>query len=320
MTVNSKPFVLVTGASTGIGYACVEALLASGRFVFGSVRKKADARRLKEVFGDDFAPLLFDVMDEEAIKRAVAVVDQRLAGGTLEGLVNNAGVALPGPLLYQPIEEFRRQFEVNVVGQLRVIQAFAPLLGAGAARNGRPGRIVNMSSVAGTIASPFVGAYASSKHALEGLSDALRRELMIFGVDVIVIEPGVVRTPIWDKAQEADFSRYDSTPYGPSARRLLKWAGEHSLDGAPAELVAKAVLRAFDSRFPPTRIRVVPNYLTDWILPRIIPTRLLDWLIARRLRLLPPAKKPFGLAFDLTSIPLQLTKCRNSILDAMQKK
>jgi NAD(P)-dependent dehydrogenase (short-subunit alcohol dehydrogenase family) len=320
MNVSSKPFVVVTGASTGIGYACVEALIGSGRFVFGTVRKKADARHLKNVFGDDFAPLLFDVTDEDAIRRAVAVVEQRLAGGTLEGLVNNAGVALPGPLLYQPIDEFQRQFEINVTGQLRVIQAFAPLLGAGAVRNGPPGRIVNMSSVAGTIASPFVGAYAASKHALEGLSDALRRELMVFGVDVIVIEPGVIRTPIWEKAQEADFSRYDSTAYGASARRLLKWAEQHSLHGAPVELVAKAVLRALDARFPPPRIRVLPNYLTDWILPRIIPTRLLDWLIARRLKLLPAAKKPHGLSFDLTSIPLQLTKCRNSILDAMQKK
>jgi hypothetical protein len=317
---SSKKFVVVTGASTGIGYACVEALVASGRFVFGSVRKRDDARRLKNIFGDDFAPLLFDVTDEEAIKRAVAVVEQRLDGRTLEGLVNNAGVAFPGPLLYLPIEEFRQQFEVNVTGQLRVIQAFAPLLGAGAERRGPAGRIINMSSVAGTVAAPFVGAYAASKHALEGLSDALRRELMVFGVDVIVIQPGVIQTPIWEKGRNADFSRYDATAYGPCARRVLRWIEERDLHGAPPELVAKAVLRALDARFPPVRKRVVQDYLTEWILPRIVPARLLDWLIARRLGLRPAAKKAPGPAFDLTSIPLQLTKCRNSIVDALQKK
>jgi NAD(P)-dependent dehydrogenase (short-subunit alcohol dehydrogenase family) len=320
MTIDSKPFVLVTGASTGIGYACVEALLASGRFVFGSVRKRTDARRLKEVFGDDFAPLIFDVGDDDAIRRAVAVVEQRLAGRTLEGLVNNAGIAVPGPLIYLPIDEFQQQFDVNVTGQLRVIQAFAPLLGAGAARIGAPGRIVNMSSVAGTAASPFIGAYAASKYALEGLSDALRRELMVFGVNVVVIEPGVIQTPIWDKARDTDFSRYDATVYGPAIRRLMKWVEQQSVHGAPAELVAKAVLRALDARHPPVRIRVVQNYLIDWVLPRILPARILDWAIAWRLRLMPPSKSPIGFDFDLTSIPLQLTKCRNSILDAVQKK
>ena len=116
MNETEKPSVVVTGASTGIGYACVEALLASGHFVFGAVRKKDDARRLKSDFGDDFAPLLFDVTDDAAVKRAAALVEERLAGRALAGLVNNAGVAFPGPLLYQPIEEFHHQFEINVYG------------------------------------------------------------------------------------------------------------------------------------------------------------------------------------------------------------
>ncbi len=197
-----------------------------------------------------------------------------------------------------------------MTGQLRVIQAFGPLLGAGATRQGPPGRIVNMSSVAGTMASPFVGAYAASKHALEGMSDALRRELMLFGVDVIVIEPGVIRTPIWDKAQDANFSRYNSTPYGASARRVQEWAADQSHSGAPVELVAKAVLRALDASHPPTRIRVVPNYLTDWMLPRMLPARLLDWLIAKRLGLLPRGRDPRRFASDLTSKLFRLTKAQ----------
>jgi NAD(P)-dependent dehydrogenase (short-subunit alcohol dehydrogenase family) len=290
MSEAHTPIVVVTGASSGIGYACVEALIASGRFVFGSVRNEADALRLKEKFGSGFAPLLFDVTDGAAVQRAAHVVEERLEGRALAGLVNNAGVALPGPLLFQPIEEIRRQFEVNVIGQVQVIQAFAPLLGAGAKRDGTPGRIVNMSSVAGTVASPFVGAYAASKHALEGLSDALRRELAIFGVDVVVIEPGVIRTPIWDKAQAVDLSELDPTVYGRSAERLQMWAANQVEVGTPAEIVAKAVLRALDERRPPVRIRVVQNYLLDWVLPRILPTRILDRLITKRLGLLPPSE------------------------------
>jgi NAD(P)-dependent dehydrogenase (short-subunit alcohol dehydrogenase family) len=292
MTDASRPFAVITGASTGIGYACVEALIQAGWFVFGSVRSELDSRRLQQSFGADFAPLLFDVTDEAAVKRAAGVVEERLKGCTLAGLVNNAGVALPGPLLHQSIEEFRRQIETNLVGQLIVIQAFAPLLGAGAKREGRPGRIVAMSSVAGSLASPFVGAYAASKHALEGFSDALRRELMIFGIDVIIIEPGVIKTPIWDKADAGNPSAYDGTVYGPAMRRLQKWAKEHGPRGAPAELVARAVLRALTARRPPARIQVVPRYFLDFVLPRLLPARLLDWLIAKRMGLLPISGEP----------------------------
>jgi NAD(P)-dependent dehydrogenase (short-subunit alcohol dehydrogenase family) len=285
----SKPVVVITGASTGIGEDCVRALIEAGFFVFGSLRKDADAVLLRKRFGENFAPLFFDVTAREAIAFAVEKVEARLAGRKLAGLVNNAGVALSGPLLYQPIEEFRRQFEVNLFGQLNVVQAFAPLLGADPARQGKPGRIVNMSSVAGTLAMPYLGAYGASKHALEGFSDSLRRELMIFGVDVIVVQPGVIKTPIWDKADRTDVSRYDATVFGPGMRRLRKWAMERGANGAPPEWVSKAVVRALTAAYPPTRIRVVPNYLFDWALPRLLPTRLLDFIVAKRLGLLPQA-------------------------------
>jgi len=290
--MSKKKFVVVTGVSTGIGYAVAEALTARGFHVFGGVRGLADSERLQARFGAArFTPLLFDVTDARAVAEAARETERRLEGATLAGLVNNAGAAFPGPLLYQPIEEFRRQIEVNLIGQLAVTQAFAPLLGAGAEeRHGAPGRIVNMSSVAGSLASPFLGAYAASKHALEGLSDALRRELMIFGVDVVVIEPGVIATPIWDKAEHADFGRYDSTVYGPSARRLQKWAVEKGRLGPPPERVAAAVLCALTSPRPPARIRIVPNYLLDWLLPRLLPARLVDRIAAKRMGLLPPAE------------------------------
>jgi short-subunit dehydrogenase len=137
--------------------------------------------------------------------------------------------------------------------------------------------------VAGTVATPYLGAYGASKHALEGFSDALRRELMIFGVDVIVIQPGVIKTPIWDKAGTADISRYDATVYGPGARWMQKYAAKQNEAGAPPEWVAKAVLRALTARRPPARIRVVKNYLLNWTLPRLLPKRYLDWAIAKQL-------------------------------------
>lgn len=287
--MTEKRFVVVTGVSTGIGYAALEALTRAGYHVFGSVRTEPDSERLQSRFGSsNFTPLLFDVTDAAAVAQAASEVERQIAGATLTGLVNNAGIAVPGPLLYLPIEDFRRQIEVNVTGQLGVIQAFAPLLGAGGPpRRGAPGRIVNMSSVAGSMARPFVGAYAASKHALEGLSDALRRELMVFGVDVVVIEPGIIATPIWDKAQQVDASRFDDTIYGPAVRRLMKWAEECGRLGPPADRVSAAVLRALSEPHPPARIRIVPNYLLDWVLPRALPARWVDRLIARRMGLLP---------------------------------
>ncbi|MFO1125535.1 MAG: SDR family NAD(P)-dependent oxidoreductase, partial [Methylocystis sp.] len=179
--------VVVTGASTGIGAACLALLVEKGFLVFASVRKETDAAELVARHGAAVVPLLFDVTDASAVAAAAREVEGRLEGQTLAGLVNNAGVAVPGPLLYLPIEKFLRQIEVNLIGQLQVIQAFAPLLGAGTLRNGPRGRIVNMSSVAGRFAAPFLGAYNASKFALEGMSDALRRELMVYGVDVILI-------------------------------------------------------------------------------------------------------------------------------------
>jgi NAD(P)-dependent dehydrogenase (short-subunit alcohol dehydrogenase family) len=286
--MRAESCVVVTGASTGIGEATARLLTGAGFFVFGSVRRQEDASRLQQALGGNFAPLFFDVADGAAIEAAAREVDASLAGRTLAGLVNNAGAAFPGPLLYQPVGEFSRQIEINLIGQLRVIQAFAPLLGAGARREGEPGRIINMSSVAGSFASPFLGAYAASKHAFEGLSASLRRELMIYGVDVIVIAPGVIRTPIWDKAEEAKLDRYDATAYGPSMRRMQKRALEEGRKGPPAELVAKAVLRALTLKHPPARIPVVRNYLLDWILPRSVPARIVDWLIARELGFLAP--------------------------------
>lgn len=277
-----KKVVVVTGASTGIGLACVETLIAAGFFVFGSVRRAEDATRLHEKFGDDFTALLFDVVEDTAIDAAAQNVAARLQGHMLAGLVNNAGVAFPGPLLHLPIEDFRRQIAINLTGQLKVIQAFAPLLGASdEKRTGAPGRIINMSSVAGRFAKPFMGAYNASKFGLEGLSDALRRELIVYGVDVVIIEPGMIATPIWDKLDTVDMSPFDGTIYAAAVRRVQEWAVKHGREAPPAAQVAEVVRHALVTDRPPARIAVVKNWLTDYALPPLLPTRLSDWLVAR---------------------------------------
>ena len=276
-----KRSVVVTGASTGIGYAIAQMLAREGFHVFAGVRRSQDADRLIEEIGDELTPLVFDIADPEGLAEAARDVGERLGRTTLAGLVNNAGIATAGPLLHQPIEEFRRQLEINVVAQVAVVQAFAPLLGADRTRTGDPGRIINMSSVAGRIAAPFLGAYAASKHALEAVSDSLRRELMLYGVDVIVIEPGSVATPIWDKAESADYTPYFRTDYKDSVSRLRAHALKEGRAGFPPERVAASVLRALVAPKPPTRIPVVPGRLKNWLLPRLLPDRALDALIGK---------------------------------------
>ena len=285
-----KRSVVVTGASTGIGYAIAQMLAREGFHVFAGVRRRQDADRLIEEIGDELTPLVFDIADPEGLAEAARDVGERLGRTTLAGLVNNAGIATAGPLLHQPIEEFRRQLEINVVAQVAVVQAFAPLLGADRTRTGDPGRIINMSSVAGRIAAPFLGAYAASKHALEAVSDSLRRELMLYGVDVIVIEPGSVATPIWDKAESADYTPYFRTDYKDSVSRLRAHALKEGRAGFPPERVAASVLRALVAPKPPTRIPVVPGRLKNWLLPRLLPDRALDALIAKGIGLRRPER------------------------------
>src|SRR6185436_12449117 len=205
--------VVVTGVSTGIGWGILKVLTQKGFRVFGSVRKTEDAERLSKEFGENYVPLIFDVTDEPAVQAAAKQVREQLHGETLFGLVNNAGIAIAAPLIHVPTDDFRHQLEVNLVSVLIVTKAFVPLLGSDRSQRGAPGRIVNISSVGGKNGGPFLGPYSASKHGLEGFSESLRRELMLYGIDVIIIGPGSVATPIWDKGEKTDLSQYENTDY-----------------------------------------------------------------------------------------------------------
>ena len=234
---------LVTGASSGIGAACAARLVRSGWHVLAGVRSAGDAP-------DGTEEVLLDVTDESD----VAALRERVE--ELHALVNNAGIALAAPLEVVPIDELRRQLEVNVVGQVAVTQAVLPAL----RRAG--GRIVLMGSIAGRSSLPFLGPYAASKHALEALADALRVELSPFGIHVTIVEPGTIQTPIWTKsAASADgmIDRVDAAALALYADRVAafrKLALKRGAAGASADEVAKVVEETLTSSRPPTRVLV----------------------------------------------------------------
>jgi NAD(P)-dependent dehydrogenase (short-subunit alcohol dehydrogenase family) len=280
--------VVITGASTGIGWATAKLLLDRGFRVFGSVRKQADADRLKSEFGANFTPLLFDVTDEAAVLAAAREVRAALGGEALFGLVNNAGIAVAGPVLELAADEFRRQMDVNVVGPIIATQAFGPLLGSDPSLKGPRGRIVMISSVAGKNGNPLMSAYSASKHAIEGLSESLRREMMLFGIDVIVIAPGAVKTPIWSKAEEVDISAYKNSPFFPALERIRKFMLHLGETGLPAEKIAERIADALTSASPKVRYQITPNPMRH-LVTAVLPKRMVDKIIAKRLGLLPPA-------------------------------
>lgn len=279
--------VVVTGASTGIGRACTEALVGQGFHVFGSVRKEADAEALERELGEHVTALRFDVTDRAAIDAAAERVAEAIGDTTLAGLVNNAGVAVAGPIMHLDVDELRQQFDINVLGLVSVTQAFLPLLGARRRPPGAPGRIVNISSISGKLVVPFLGAYASSKHALEALSDAMRRELRLYGIDVVIVEPGAVQTPIWDKAEAADVERYADTDYGEILRKFQQVMVEQGRRGFPVSRVTDVVVEAMTSDRPKARYAIPNQQLMGWVLPRVMPDRWLDQMIAKQLGLNP---------------------------------
>ena len=255
------------------------------RIAASHIRKPVDAARLQKEFGSDFFPLLLDVTDESAVRNAAAQVKERLGQATLTGLVNNAGIGVGGPLLHLPLVEYRHQLEVNLVAPLLVTQVFAPLLGTDRTREGPPGRIVNISSVGGKIGVPFIGAYVASKHGLEGMSESLRRELLLYGIDVVVIGPGSVATPIFDKAESADFSAYRGTEYAAILDHFREYFIAEGRKGFPPEKIGRAVHVALTAARPKVRYAIVPQRLMNWTLPMLLPKRVLDKMIAKQLGL-----------------------------------
>ena len=261
--------VVVTGSSTGIGRAAVAELVAEGFHVWATVRKQADADSLTADHGEKVTPLLVDLLDHDSVRAAGARV---VAAGPLHGLVNNAGVALPAPLEYMPIEVFERQLDVNLVGQLLVTQVMLPaLLQDGDAR------ITFIGSVAGRIAPPILGAYAASKHGVVGLAGSLRAELAPYGVKVCLVEPGVIATPIWQRGASAGDEVMDAMPsdtirYAAQVAAARASAANGSR-GADPRVVGRIVLATMTRRNPRPRQTVGRDGKVIAVAARLLPFR-----------------------------------------------
>ena len=282
---DAAPALLVTGASTGIGRAVALAAARAGWRVFGGVRREEDGAALEADAGGALRALILDVTDATHRERAADDIEEERGEAGLQGLVNNAGIVVSGPLEFLPLEEFRLQMEVNVTGLLAVTQRMLPLL-----RLAR-GRIVNVGSISGRVGFPLEGAYNASKFALEGLSDVLRLELAPWGLHVALIEPGSVATPLWGRMREQLDCTVNAMPeaaqrfYGSAFRRWREEVDDCERRGLPPEAVVRPVLHALTARRPRARYLVGKSARRLALAARFLPDRLRDRLILARLKL-----------------------------------
>jgi NAD(P)-dependent dehydrogenase (short-subunit alcohol dehydrogenase family) len=296
-TMTSRPIddissVLITGSSTGIGEACAIEFHRRGFRVFAGVRREIDGQRLVEQTSSRLVPVLLDVTRTDAIAQALKTVTEATGGAGLAGLINNAGITVAFPLEFLPMDEFRRQLEVNLVGQLALTQVMLPLL-----RTAR-GRIVNISSISGRVAAPYVGAYAASKHALEAMSDSLRVELRNLGVKVSLVEPGDVDTPIWQKSREladqlrdrmleevgeGSVSEEVRENYAKDIKAMRAATAKFADKAMPVDRVVRAVVHAVCARRPKTRYPLGAKTLGTVFVLRFLPDKIRDWIVCRNL-------------------------------------
>jgi NAD(P)-dependent dehydrogenase (short-subunit alcohol dehydrogenase family) len=273
--------VLVTGASTGIGRSTALHLDQHGWRVFAGVRKEKDAASLRDAGSERLEPLMLDVTDAGQIGAAAERVGAEAGQAGLDGLVNNAGIAVPGPLETLPIDDFKRQIEVNLSAQVAVTQAMLSAI-----RNAR-GRIVFITSIGGLMAFPMFGAYHAAKFGLEAVGDVFRQELRPWGISVSVVEPGSIATPIWERGQaEVDALAGRARDghadlYGEAIEAYREVARKTGERGIPADKVAARIEHALSARRPRVRYLVGADARGQALATRVLPTRLLDWLVAR---------------------------------------
>jgi NAD(P)-dependent dehydrogenase (short-subunit alcohol dehydrogenase family) len=277
--------VVVTGASTCIGRATVVELVSAGYQVFATVRREADAESLRQQFPERVTPVIMDLLDEDSVRAAGEVIN---SAGPLFGLVNNAGAALPGPLETIPIEVFRRQIEINLTAQLLVTQVMLPALHRSAEQIG-DARIIMIGSIGGRLSGPILGGYGAAKHGLVGLSSSLRAELAPFNIKVLLIEPGAIATPIWDRGRAAgdELQSRDSeinARYADQIEAATKMAKRLAESGPGPSVPAKIILDALQSKNPPPRQVVGREAKLMAAMVRVLPFRTLYRLIGARRR------------------------------------
>jgi NAD(P)-dependent dehydrogenase (short-subunit alcohol dehydrogenase family) len=277
--------VLITGASTGIGRASAQRMDAAGWRVFASVRREEDATSLRDAASERLVPLLLDVTDPDQIAATAERVGGEVGAGGLDGLVNNAGIAVMAPLETIPIEDLRHQLEVNLISQVAVTQAMLPLI-----RTAR-GRVAFISSIGGRMAMPFGAPYHASKYGIEAVVDCLRQELRPWGIDVVAIEPGSIDTPIWERGEKRADAAADQAPpaqealYGKQIESFRGAVRRTAERGIPPAKVAGAVHHALTARRPRTRYLVGADARGQALLSGLLPDRVMDRIVARAMGL-----------------------------------
>lgn len=283
--------ILITGVSTGIGYHTTAHFIKLGYRVFGSVRNAADASRLSEEYGSLFTGLIFDTRDGEAILNEAERTKQILEDSPLDAIINNAGIAVHGPLIHIPITRFTEQLDVNLTGVLRITQAFFPMLRKFDTDREQAGRIINIGSVSGRIGYPFLGPYSASKFGLRGFTDALRREMLIYNIVVVMIEGSNVRSAIWRKAgEEPDW--YTETDYDFILKHKNRLLEQNIRQALPVEEMIKMIDKAVHTRNPSPSYLVARHPLRIKLFSKWIPARWLDIMM----------KKNFNKANKLRSV------------------
>jgi NAD(P)-dependent dehydrogenase (short-subunit alcohol dehydrogenase family) len=283
--------ILITGASTGIGEACALHFDRLGWDVFAGVRRPEDGDRLKERAGDRLRPVLLDVTDPASIDVAVKEIGACVGQSGLTAVVNNAGIAVGGPIEYLPLEQWRHQFEVNVIAQVGVTQAVMPLIRQSASG----GRVVFIGSIGGRMASPMIGPYAASKHAIEAIAESMRHELFGSRIQVVVVEPGAVATPIWEKARstanelESNLSPEAVERYRQGIAVAKKAIEFQARSGVEPEVVARVVERAVTSARPAPRYLVGRDAKAMALVARFLPDRARDAVQRSAMKLIGPA-------------------------------
>ncbi len=273
-------YIVITGVSTGIGRDALSLLHKKGYNIFGSVRKEADAKKLSESYPERFTPLIFDVQNHDEVVKAAKVVFETC--DVLHALINNAGIAVPGPLQHMSEKDFERQLDINLKSVRRITNLFLPLLGAAPNFKNVPGRIINISSISGLFNSPFNGAYSISKHALESMTDVYRRELRRYNIKVVAIEPGPIQTAIWQKSLNS-MDKYSHTDYNDVLQKANMMIEKSENAALPVSRISNLILKCLTTRNPKTRYIVHKNKLLFKLLAYYLPDRLVDWFIHRTL-------------------------------------
>ncbi len=272
--------IFITGVSSGIGKDALRLLVSQGYLVIGTVRRQEDADKLLDTYGDRVRILVFDVCDQEATNAAIKQISPILDTHGLHALINNAGVAIPGPLQYITDEEFHLQIEINVLAVRRITNALLPYLGT--SKVYQPGYIINISSVSGLFNAPFNGAYCISKHALESMTDVYRRELTPVGIRVTAIEPGPVKTEIWRK-NKGTLSRFADTPYGHLLSSADTMIENSEKSGYEVAVISQLIVQILGTQKPKTRYLVHRKKFMFTLLSKWLPDRWADKLVARSL-------------------------------------